>query len=119
MTVESIKSEPVLDIEGTLARFGGDRNLFAEMSGILLEDSPRVVAELRRAIAANDAKAIRAHAHSLRGLFAGCGGVRAANVAQKLEDVGQSSDRCQAGSLLEALETEFEQLMRALRQFRA
>jgi len=30
-------ADPILDIDGTLARFGGDKNLFIEMSGIVLE----------------------------------------------------------------------------------
>ena len=117
MAVESARSEPILDIERTLARFGGDKKLFIEMSGIVLEDVPHVFAELRRAVAAKNAKDVRAHAHSLRGLMAGCGGVRASNVAQSLEDAAHAGDLSNADTLVESLENEFDQLTRALKQF--
>src|SRR5438874_341334 len=84
MVVDSGTTDLVLDIEGTLARFGGDRQLFLEMSGILLEDTPRLFAELAQVVAARDAAAIRSGAHALKGLLAGCGGLRAARVAQSL-----------------------------------
>jgi two-component system, sensor histidine kinase and response regulator len=119
MTVDSARSEPLLDIEGTLARFGGDKKLFAEMAGFLLDDAPKLVADLGRAIAAKDATAVRSRAHALKGLLAGCGGVRAARVAQSLEDAGRSADLSGAGSLFEALSKECNELMVALREFRA
>ena len=111
-------SEPVLDIEGTLARFGGDKQLFVEMSGIVLEDAPRVLADLRRAVETHDAPAVRAHAHAIRGLFAGCGGARAAHAAQMLEDAGSTDRLEQSSSMLETLESEFATLERALTKYR-
>ena len=119
MSVDSVASEPILDIEGTLTRFGGDKELFVEMSGIVLEDSPRLVNDLRRAVAANDAAAIRSHAHALKGLMLGCGGVRAARVAQSLENAGHGGELKNAPSLLESLVREFDQLTRALEQYRS
>src|SRR3954468_22113252 len=107
-------SEPILDIEGTLARFGGDKDLFVEMSGIVLEDAPRVLSDLRGAVEADDAAAVRAHAHAIRGLVAGCGGVRAARAAQALEDAGTSGNLAHSSEMLQSLDTEFTSLSRAL-----
>src|SRR5436190_15567856 len=117
MAVQST-SEPVLDIEGTLVRFGGDKELFVEMSGIVLEDAPRVFSELRRAVQANDAEAVRAHAHAIKGLFAGCGGVRAARAAQALEDAGNSRKLAHSSAMIQSLETELTLLTRALHSYR-
>lgn len=117
MAVESSTPEPVLDIEGTLARFGGDKDLFVEMSGILLEDAPRLFAELRGAVLANDAVAVRAHAHALKGLLAGCGGVRAARAAQSLEDAGNEHKLADSSAMLQSFETEFELLTSALSNY--
>jgi HPt (histidine-containing phosphotransfer) domain-containing protein len=119
MSVDSIGSDPVLDIDGTLARFGGDKELFVEMSGILLEDSPRLVNDLRHAVASKNAKAVRSHAHALKGLLLGCGGVRAGRVAQSLENAGHVGELGDAAALFESLEQEFEQLKHALNQYRA
>ncbi len=115
MAVEGLTPEPILDIEGTLARFGGDKDLFIEMAGILLEDAPCLFEKLRGAVAASDAAAVRIHAHALKGLLAGCGGVRATRAAQSLEDAGETSDLSQTASLMEALNQELDQLTSALR----
>ena len=115
MAVDSVKPEPILDLEGTLSRFGGDKDLFVEMSGMLLEDAPRLVTELRCAVAAQDAMAIRMRAHALKGLLAGCGGVRAARAAQLLEDAGDSGRLNGTGATMELLESEVELLASALR----
>jgi len=119
MAVETTASAPVLDIDGTLARFGGDKNLFIDMSSILLEDSPRLIADLERAVLAKDAVAVRASAHAVKGLLAGCGGVRAARVAQSLEDAGLAGDLSKAPALVETLQKEFAQLDAALKEYRS
>jgi HPt (histidine-containing phosphotransfer) domain-containing protein len=119
MAVESVKTEPILDIDGTLARFGGDKELFLEMSSMLLEDAPGLVANLGDAVEAENAHDVRMRAHALKGLLLGCGGVRAAHIAQVLENAGQSSDLRQAPSQFAILQDEFEQLKRALQQYRA
>lgn len=118
MALKSATPDPILDIEGTLARFGGDKQLFTEMSGILLEDTPRLIVELRSAVAAKNAADVRARAHAVKGLLAGCGGVRAARVAQSLEDAGQTSNLGHADSLFAELNNEFERLASALKQYR-
>jgi HPt (histidine-containing phosphotransfer) domain-containing protein len=119
MAVESIKSEPILDIDGTLARFGGDKDLFIEMSGILLEDAPKLVDELGQAVKSNNAVDVRMRAHALKGLLLGCGGVRAAHVAQQLENAGQSFDLRQTSELFSKLAIELDALTHALQQYHA
>src|SRR5262245_29479592 len=79
-------SGPILDLESTLARLGGDRELFAELAAFVLEDAPKLFDEVRAAVDSGDAAAVRMNAHALKGLVAGCGAVRATNVAQTLED---------------------------------
>jgi HPt (histidine-containing phosphotransfer) domain-containing protein len=119
MAVETVKTEPILDIDGTLARFGGDKELFIEMSGMLLEDAPGLLSDLGRAIDAENAHDVRMRAHALKGLLLGCGGVRAAHIAQVLENAGQASNLRQAASQFATLQDEFKQLARALQQYRA
>ena len=118
MPVESVKTEPILDIEGTLVRFGGDKDLFIEMSGILLEDAPGALEDLGRAVDAENAQDVRMRAHAVKGLLLGCGGMRAAHIAQTLETAGQSRDLRQAPAYYAKLQDEFEQLRGALQQYR-
>lgn len=113
MKIDSNPSTSVLDIQGTLARFDGDQQLLQEILGFFLEDSPPLMDELRRAVAANDAAKIRSTAHAIKGLAVGCGGVRAGQAAQRVENAGASGDVDEVDSLMETLEDEFEQLRQA------
>ena len=114
MRVESAITGCVFDAEGTLARLGGDDELFVEMANFCLEDAPPLYAALCSAAANGDAQAVRMKAHALKGLVAGCGGVRAANAAHKLETAGETGDLARFSPLVEKLGEELEQLKRAL-----
>jgi hypothetical protein len=57
-------------------------------------------------------------AHALKGLVAGCGGVRATTITQSLEDAGHAGNLSQANSLLESLDAELDRLMQALADYR-
>jgi HPt (histidine-containing phosphotransfer) domain-containing protein len=107
----------VLDIEGTLARFGGDRQLFVEMTTFLLEDAPPLVANVRSALAAGDAKALEGGAHALKGLLINSGGIRAANAANNLEVAAHARELGDADGLLRALEAELDALTKAIRAY--
>ncbi len=113
MKIDSLSSAAVLDIDGTLARFGGDQQLFQEIIGFFLEDSPPLLAELRRAVAAAEVVSVRSTAHALKGLAVGCGGARAGQAAQRVENAGAAGKFDEIDSLMKNLENEFEHLRRA------
>ena len=46
MSIDTAASSDVLDIQGCLARFGGDKQLFVEITSMLLEDAPRLFSNL-------------------------------------------------------------------------
>ena len=56
---------------------------------------------------------IRMSAHALKGLVAGCGGVRAASAAQKVETAGHENDLSNIEPLVESLGEELELLRQA------
>jgi HPt (histidine-containing phosphotransfer) domain-containing protein len=119
MNADNTLPGAVLDVEGTLARFGGDRDLFVELGGMLLEDLPPLLNELREAVRAGEARDVRARAHALQGLVSGCGGVRAAHVARQLENAGQNDDLSAAPQLLATLSSEVDLLIRSLNAYLA
>src|SRR5687768_6655970 len=116
MSVESVPAGCILDVTGTLARLGGDEELFLEMAGFFYEDAPRLYGDLQVATNGKNAKDIRMSAHALKGLVAGCGGVRAANAAQKVETAGQNNDLTNIDSLVESLGHEVDLLKQALQR---
>ena len=85
MQDERAALEPVLDIHSALARLDGDEQLLVDLMGFLLEDAPRLLGQLRDAADCNDVGRVKLAAHSLKGLIAGCGGVRAAEAAKCVE----------------------------------
>lgn len=114
MRIDSISTGAILDVDGALARFGGDRTLFQDMISFFVEDAPPIMDDLRTAVAAQDCAAVRGKAHALKGLAAGCGGVRVARAAQRVENAGSERDFENIKSLMESLEREFAQLMGAI-----
>jgi HPt (histidine-containing phosphotransfer) domain-containing protein len=118
MRVESLVPGEVLDVRGTLARFGGDQELFLEMTTMLLEDAPQLFSELRSAVVLKDASAIRMKAHALKGVLSGCGGVRASQAAQLLEDAGHAGRLDDTPGQIESLEAELSSLIKAIRAYR-
>jgi HPt (histidine-containing phosphotransfer) domain-containing protein len=112
--LDSMSDESVLDVTGTLARLGGDQQLFCEILEFVLEDSPPLMAQLRRAAEVPDAAAIRSTAHALSGLLAGCGGVRAAQAARQIEDAAAVGGSGDLARLLRDLESEVERLIDAI-----
>ena len=119
MSVESGSAAIILDLYGTLARFGGDRDLFVELTTMLLEDAPNLFADVRRAADANDAAAVEGRAHALKGLLLNCGGVRAAKVAQQLEDAAHSGRITRGPELVDSLEDELRLLTEAIHNCRS
>jgi HPt (histidine-containing phosphotransfer) domain-containing protein len=118
MPREVSTSGPVLDLENALARLGGDDDLFADMVGYFLEDAPKLAYEIHAAVDAKDASAMRMKSHALKGIAAGCGGVRTASAAQALEDAGNSGDLSRSESLAANLDVELKQLTSALEPYR-
>jgi len=111
------EAAPILDVESTLLRLGGDQQLFSEMAGFLLDDAPPLFQDLRCAVEASDSASIHKRAHALRGMLAGCGGVRASQVAHELEFAGEAADLGRAEMLVAVLEQELDLLVQALTPF--
>src|SRR3954468_15901295 len=99
--IDTLAPSAVLDVDGSLIRFGGDKALFLEMIGMLLEDVPTMSAELTNSIRIGDANAVEGKAHALKGLLMNCGGTRSAQVAQQLEDAGHTHKLAAAPKLLQ------------------
>jgi len=117
MSVEGAAAADVLDIAGTLNRFGGDADLFREMASIVLADAPDIAQSLCASVAASDSHAIQMKAHSLKGLVLGCGGIRAAKAAQKIEDAGRDGKLDHSAEQLADFKIELQRFLDALRAY--
>jgi PAS domain S-box-containing protein len=108
-------SDPAFDTKDVLARVEGDRALLAELVDIFREESPRLLSEIRQAMAAHDMKGVERTAHTLRGSVGSFGARAAAQAAHMLEITGRDGVPPTEGQYLE-LERELHRLDRDLSQ---
>jgi two-component system sensor histidine kinase/response regulator len=104
------------DVGTTLERLGGDEELLHEVLGIFLEEVPRHMASLRRAIAEKDAGAIEGLAHTLKGELGYLGIAGVLQRAREMEEFGQQSHFRLAAELYEAFEPEVAEILVSVRR---
>jgi PAS domain S-box-containing protein len=98
------------DPQDALARVEGDRELLAELVDIYRVETPRMLADLRRCLAAGDVGGVEKAAHALRGCVAILGGRAAAEAALAVERMGSEAVRSGDGGQLAELEIELDRL---------
>jgi CheY-like chemotaxis protein len=106
----AVASKGRFDLAAALDRLEGDRALFDEMTHLFIQECPRAMEEIRRAIGAQDAKALERHAHSLKGSSANLGAVGVSRAANALEECARSGDLEQADNLFKSLEQDLDHL---------
>jgi len=94
------------DRDSALERLGGDEELFAEVAGVFRDDSPKMLDDLKQAIAANDAVAVRRTAHGLKGAAGYVGGTKVAETAVEIERLGAANELAETSRLFADLERE-------------
>ena len=77
--------------EPVLARVGGDRELLAEISRLFVDDAPRHLERIRRALDARDGESLRRAAHGLKGAAANFDAEGVVNAARTLEEIGRTA----------------------------
>jgi CheY-like chemotaxis protein/HPt (histidine-containing phosphotransfer) domain-containing protein len=99
----------------TLERLGGDETLFHEVIEIFLDDVPKHMASLGRAITAGDAGAVEGAAHTLKGELGYLGISEVSQKARELEELGRNSDLRFAADLYAKFASELSALLSSMR----
>jgi len=107
---------PAFDPAAALSLVDGDRALLAELVELLRAESPRMLANVRRGLQANDPKAVEQAAHELRGSVSNFGAHPASELALDLEVMGREGALAGGAARLAALEREVAHLEDALVQ---
>ena len=107
-------ADEVLDWSEALRTVKGDRELLKVVVETFLEESPRLLSTIRKALAGSDPSALRIAAHTLKGSMHYFGSIRAFERAFQLEKMGQSANLENAAGALAALEAEMARLLPAL-----
>jgi CheY-like chemotaxis protein/HPt (histidine-containing phosphotransfer) domain-containing protein len=104
----------VFDRAAALAGAGHSESLLREIAELFLQDSPRLLGEVRAALDGADALRLRRAVHSLRGAAANFAAGPAVEAARRLEAMGEAGDLGGAAEAYRALEREVRRLERAL-----
>jgi two-component system, sensor histidine kinase and response regulator len=100
--------QALVDLDATLERLGGDRELLENVVQMFLEECPSLIANLRSAVSAGDAKSLELTGHTLRGLVANFGAASVCDLAFKLELMGKEGNLAESESVLTTLEAELQ-----------
>jgi len=93
----------------------GDENLLANLIQLFINTAPPVIAEMRAAVNAADARAVGLAAHQLKGSCAQFGARRLQELCAQLEKIGRSGSLKSAGELLAWTERELHRVIHTLK----
>jgi signal transduction histidine kinase/DNA-binding response OmpR family regulator len=99
----------------TLEGLGGDEQLLHEVMEIFLEEGPKQMTSLRRAIADGNAVDIERTAHSLKGELGYLGISLVSERASELEGMGRSRDLQQSAEVFAAFDIEISAILNSMR----
>jgi CheY-like chemotaxis protein len=111
---EEQPAEEILDRDAALARVDGDEELLKDLVVLFLDDCPKLLSEIRVALARCDSTALTRAAHRLKGTVGNFTASAAFEAARRLEMIGRQGDLTGAEKAFAALEEEIERLKLAL-----
>jgi two-component system sensor histidine kinase/response regulator len=98
----------VFDLEAALVGVGGDEQLLGEILGMFLDEVPRLLADARLAVEADDAQALSRLAHTLVGAAGHLSVPRVTASALRLDAMGKSEDLADADDAIRDFGREFD-----------
>ena len=111
---EDILPEQVFDREQALKQTGGSEDILAELAGLLCEEGPALMRQIRGAIDAADGLELRRTAHTLKGGLAVFAAEAARAAAFAMETIGREERFAEAEAAWVELEREIDRLLPVL-----
>ena len=111
---------PVIDQKtfDELKEMSGDE-FINELIDTFLEDAPKMIAEIKSALSANDAETFRRAAHSMKSNAATFGASQLAALAKELEMLGKENKLLETGDRLKSLEEAYESVRDELKELKS
>jgi two-component system, sensor histidine kinase and response regulator len=103
-----------LNWEQAAEELGGDEELLRDLAQILLDEAPRLMKGIDRAVQERDADAVRSAAHAVKGSVRPFAAPQAAEFAWRLETMGRGGDLSDAPEALRHLEDEMSRVLQTL-----
>jgi HPt (histidine-containing phosphotransfer) domain-containing protein len=116
-TGNSHSPQSAFDLPTLLENAGGDSSLTTELIQLCLTEAPLLLAQIRTAVDAFDANALRFAAHTLKGALMNFGARRAVNAAFQLESAGREQSLQNVADQFRELESAWSELERELKAY--
>jgi signal transduction histidine kinase/CheY-like chemotaxis protein/NO-binding membrane sensor protein with MHYT domain/HPt (histidine-containing phosphotransfer) domain-containing protein len=110
----SATDRSVFDETALLTLVGGDDELMHEIIELYLAEYPRLMRDIRVAVASEDARALNFAAHALKGSVGNMAASRSFNAALELETLARAGNLREARASMATLERELSRLQDAL-----
>lgn len=113
---DKVRSQSVWTLPEELQQLAQDgaADMVADVIAVYQEDSAARLKVLREAVRNQDAKAIRAEGHSLKGSSAQLGASEMARLCFQMEQMGHSGNISEAAGVLAQIEAHFAELVQAM-----
>ena len=111
------RQQPGLDKAAVLARLDGDEELLAELAGLFIRESPKLLSAVQQAIAQRDAQGLERAAHALKGSVSNFAIPTAVKAAQTLETMGHEGNLAAADTAYAVLQEEIAGFVQVLQHF--
>lgn len=106
----------VLDKATILRRIGGDREIFAAMAAMFLQDADDYCIRLASAVAGGDAELLRREAHTVKGMLATVADESGAALALAVENRAKAGDCVGLAGMVAELEARLRLVAAAVRE---
>lgn len=103
-----------IDMEDTMERLGGDRELLNELFQVFIEEAPHKVADIEQALQREDYQLAMKRAHALKGSSSAVGAFLSRDLCFELEKASRSEDLPGMRKCFEDVRTEINALMVAI-----
>lgn len=103
-----------LEVEDTLLRLGGDKELLGELYEAFSEDAPLKFAELRKAAQEGDLDTCMKRAHSLKGAASAIGAEGVRDQAESVEVAAREGDLNIVNQQLAPIEEELHSVLKSI-----
>ena len=109
-------SAPVFDRDEMLDRLDGDQEFLADVLEVFLDETPKMLEQMRFAVGDRDTEKIERAAHAMKGALLNIAARPAAALARQLEDCGREGGLGLIDETLLLLEAELGRLENELRR---
>jgi two-component system, sensor histidine kinase and response regulator len=114
-TAASLNDQSILNWDVAAERIPGGPDMLKEVANLFLEESTKLIDEIRRALEENNAQDLRRAAHTMKGSADVFGAKRVVDAAKGLEMLGREGSLEKGHELLQKLEKHYEELAESIR----